>query len=165
MKLFAYGALMSPTHLKYINVSPLSRETAMLEGYELRFEKIQSHNPYYGAANIRKTLSLSKVFGVVYDITDEDLAIIDEREEYPTGYTRENITVQLLSGETIDAITYIAHPEMIAENLLPTKEYISLITESVDILPEEYIQLLNEIETLPEHLNINNLIEDNNKEV
>ncbi len=150
MKLFAYGALMSATHLKNINVTPLSRELAILDGYELRFEKKQSHNPYYGAANIRKSLPTSKVFGIVYDFSDKDIAIIDACEEYPTGYTREKITVSLLNGEQLEVTSYIAHPEMVADNLFPTKGYIHLIAESTDILPEEYIRLLHEIETLPE---------------
>lgn len=156
---------MSATHLKNIDVHPTSRQLASLEGYELRFEKKQSHNPYYGAANIRKTIPTAKVFGIVYDFSERDIAIIDAREEYPNGYTRETVSVQLLSGESIEVMTYIAHPDQIAENLLPTKSYVGLIAESVDILPEEYVGLLHEIETLPEHLDINTLIESDNKKI
>ncbi len=165
MKLFAYGALMSSTHLKRLEISPKIRMPAILEGYALRFEKRQSHNPYYGAANIQKSFPTSRVFGIVFDFSENDIRIIDEREEYPTGYTREVVTVKLLSGEDLEVQTYVAHPDKIANNLLPTKGYIDLITESTDILPEEYIQLLREMETLPDHLDSNTLVEYNDEEV
>ena len=150
MKVFAYGALMSPTHMKRIGVTPTLRIPAFLEGYALRFEKKQLHNPFYGAANIQKTIASTKVFGILLELSDKDIAIIDILEEYPIGYIKEIVTVTLMSGDKVEATAYIAHPEMVAENLLPTKEYVGLICESVDILPEEYLKLIREMKTLPD---------------
>ncbi len=148
MKYFAYGAMMSVTHMKQIGVDVSTRVPAYLSGHRLRFEKKDLFTIGMGSASINKTEKKDRVYGALYDLTDAEVDILDEKEEYPTGYTREPVTVMLQSGEKVAAFTYIAHPSMVEENLLPTREYIDLICESVDILPVAYIAEIRKNKTL-----------------
>lgn len=64
-------------------------------------------------------------------LTDEELAIMQEREVYTVGYTNNNIPISYevqgeLTGITIDML------EVFAEEMGVTMEYISLDTEGVD---------------------------------
>ena len=148
MKIFAYGALMSLQHLKKFGISYSLRIPVTAKGYTLHFEKVAKDHPQKGWANIAKGSNTDVVHGILYDIPGEGIAIIDVLEDYPHGYTRELITVTRENGQTIDAFAYIAHPEMIAENLLPTMEYVELLCESEDMLPPGYIQTLRLARTL-----------------
>jgi gamma-glutamylcyclotransferase (GGCT)/AIG2-like uncharacterized protein YtfP len=152
MKIFAYGALMSLTHLKRFEIPYSSRVGAILHGYELRFEKKAVNHPQKGWANIKKNPE-GHVHGILYEIPAKGVAIIDVREEYPNGYTREKVKVTLEDGKEVAAISYIARPEMIGDNLFPTEEYINLLCESKDLLPKEYIKQIKSTEVLEESLN------------
>ena len=150
MKLFAYGALMSKTHMDAIGIDHSTRQAASLPGYVLQFSKRQLHDPRIGAATIVKADPDDIVYGILYDLTDEAIAAIDIREEFPTGYTREPITVTLDNGSHVEAIAYIAHPDHIFDDLMPTAQYIRFLTESTDLLPEAYIAALKEVAHLKE---------------
>ncbi|MEK7571421.1 MAG: gamma-glutamylcyclotransferase family protein [Patescibacteria group bacterium] len=148
MKLFAYGALMSQTWMKHIGVDPSTRQAAFLPKYSLVFTKQAASHPQKGFATIISDNNKTGIHGILYELTDEDVKIIDKTEDYPIGYTREEVFVTLSSGDKVEATTYVATPFTLQENLLPTKEYIALITESKDLLPADYITKLMQTVTL-----------------
>lgn len=147
MKLFAYGALMSPAYTQLIGIDPSSRVGAVLENYKLSFTKQAKNNPQQGFATITEDTN-EKIYGIVYDLSEKDIAMIDKTEDYPIGYTREEVTVTMQNGEHMKVNTYIATPHTLHENLLPTKEYIGLICESTDLLPADYIENMKHVPTL-----------------
>jgi gamma-glutamylcyclotransferase (GGCT)/AIG2-like uncharacterized protein YtfP len=154
MKIFAYGALMSLQHMNHYALPFSSRIPAMAKGYRLVFEKKSLDHPLKGWANIRKSDSRDIVHGILYEISDVGVAMIDIREDYPHGYTREKVLVSLQNGETVEAVSYIAHPDMIQTGLFPTAEYVQLICESSDLLPEQYLQTIRLVKTLEEVTNV-----------
>ena len=97
-----------------------------------------------------------RVCGVVYDISEEDLANLDKREgyrpdrpRYRNSYVREKCQVTALDGEarTRTVWTYFAIPQ---ENPpLPNREYKDLIVSGANHweLPADYIAELERIET------------------
>jgi gamma-glutamylcyclotransferase len=149
MEIFAYGALMSATYMKKIGVHPSERMGGYVDGYKLVFEKKALDSSKKGYATIRPAAN-ERVYGILYAVSEKDIAILDQIEHYPTGYTREPVSVTLRSDEIVPAIAYIATPEMLQQNLKPSKEYMRLICESDDLLPKEYIERMQTVKTLEE---------------
>jgi gamma-glutamylcyclotransferase (GGCT)/AIG2-like uncharacterized protein YtfP len=99
-----------------------------------------------GTANIFPQLGLA-VWGIVYDVSDPDLIILDSYED---GYRRENVRVFRGEddGKPIEALTYIAHKEDNAP--LPNPEYKRLIVEGAKHwnIPEPYRLMLEGIKVV-----------------
>lgn len=139
---------MSAAEMKRMGIDSASRTPATVEGYELRFEKRASNNHQKGFANITVSDTRS-VHGILYDVADEDMGIIDKREN---EYTKKEVIATLKNGEKVKALAYVANPDVIFEDLLPSREYIQLICESEDLLPEDYLKAIRVLNTLEENL-------------
>ena len=143
MKLyFAYGSNMDPQRIqKRINRLP-SRESAVLIGYKLYFNKKADGKPGIGYANIMLTEGES-VYGILYQVTECELSKIDCHEGVYTGhYSRQEVTVLLEDKQEINAITYIACPDKIRNKLVPEKSYLAHLLAGKAYLPEEYVCFL-----------------------
>ncbi|MEM2057119.1 MAG: gamma-glutamylcyclotransferase family protein [Thermoproteota archaeon] len=144
---FAYGSYMNPDRMKERGVRFYKRIHAVLEGYRLEFNKLSSRNPMEGYANIIPNMS-EKVEGILYEIEEEGLKMLDRCEGYPQHYCRMKVTVKLDDGREIVAVTYIARPEKCRIGLKPTKEYLNHLLKGADLLSEEYYEKLSKVETL-----------------
>jgi len=88
------------------------------------------------------------VEGVLYDIADSDLKILDRYEGYPSHYERIKVVVRMDDGKMVEAVTYVAKPDKVREGLKPSKEYLNHLLKGCDLLSEEYCRKLRKLETL-----------------
>ena len=138
---FAYGSNLSEKRMRdERKIRYYSRKFAILKDYKLVFNKRSKDDPDIGYANIIKSQG-AFVEGALYEINDSDIHILDRCEGFPRHYDRITVT---LNGN-INAIAYIAQPEMINENAKPTKKYIEFLLEGKDLLSESYYEILKEI--------------------
>ena len=140
MKYFAYGSNMNPQKMKERNINYTERIPATLKGYTLRFNKIASRNPAEGFANIVLNVN-GVVEGVLYDLPDTDIEILDKYEGFPNHYDRKKVRVLAAAGEE-EALTYIARSDKTGEGLKPTKVYLNHLLAARDMLSEDYYERL-----------------------
>src|SRR3989338_1234302 len=137
---FAYGSNMSTKQVRERGIKPKRSFVAELRRHKLDFNKQGSDGS--GKANVERDES-NKVLGVVFEITQSDLAELDRYEGAPTHYGRKNVTVISEEGESCRAITYVAVRK--AEGLRPKAAYVRKIIEgAVEAgLPWTYIEPLH----------------------
>jgi gamma-glutamylcyclotransferase (GGCT)/AIG2-like uncharacterized protein YtfP len=142
IKYFAYGSNMDISRLSTRGVNPITRSKGTLKNWKLKFNKKASAGDW-SFANIEPSEGDS-VEGLVFDIKEGDLKLLDKFEGAPRHYRREILIVETYTEE-INCITYIAQPEHIVEGLLPQKDYIQFLINGSKMLSEEYQKMLNEI--------------------
>jgi gamma-glutamylcyclotransferase (GGCT)/AIG2-like uncharacterized protein YtfP len=71
-------------------------------------------NSNEGYANIIQD-EKSVVEGIIYEISDSDMAKLDCYEGYPFHYDRIKVRVKLDDGQEVKAVTYIAQPDKIGK--------------------------------------------------
>jgi hypothetical protein len=114
--------------------------TATLSDYNIVFNKLSIDKS--GKTNIAPE-EQQNVFGVLYEMSDEQLKMLDESEK---GYVRVPMIVDV-GGKPTEVQTYVAMEERISNDLLPTSEYLSyLIDGAVEHnFPKEYQTFLRSI--------------------
>ena len=120
---FAYGSNMNSERLRDRVGSVESGVKSILNGYEIRFDKI-SKKTNSGRANLILSEN-TRVEGVVFNLTEKQINDLDKNE---SGYHRENLKIETEKGGD-EAVTYIADTNMIKEGLQPEEEYLALILE------------------------------------
>jgi hypothetical protein len=115
---------------------------ARLPGYRFAIAR-HSRLRLCGTANIFPEPN-SEVWGIVYDVTEDDMRIMDRFED---GYSRTFISVHTEKGKlSSEVLVYIAPKE---EHVpLPNAEYKRLMIEGARHwrLPPEYLTMLEQIE-------------------
>jgi len=139
---------MSERHMKNEEVPYRSREHAVLNDFKLTFDKKAVNEPGFAYADILPQNS-SRVEGILYEIEDEGIEILDRVEGFPDHYKRDKINVITDKGEEKSAIVYRASEDMVDENLKPSGEYLGYMMQGRDLLSKEYTEkLLDYIDTL-----------------
>ena len=117
---------------------------ARLPGYRLAFTRY-SRPRRGGSADVVADDS-SEVWGVLYEVDDACLASMDKVEGVPHAYRREVVAVSTREGEPVQAITYVANK---TGEFRPNKSYVKVILRGARAhgLPEEYVRMLEQIET------------------
>jgi len=142
IKYFAYGSNMDMSRLSSRGVNPITRNKGTLKDWKLKFNKKASAGDW-SFANIEPSKG-DIVEGLVFEIKESDLKLLDKFEGAPRHYRREFLVVETYT-ETIKCITYIAQTEHVVEGLLPTKEYMEFLLNGAKMLSEEYQEMLNGI--------------------
>lgn len=142
MYYFAYGSNMNWPQMKQRCASARFVCVARLSGYQFAIAR-HSQLRKCGTANIFPDAG-SEVWGIVYDLDDDDLNRLDSFED---GYRREKIFV-VARGDgqhPLEALVYIAKKEDDAP--LPNREYKRLLVEGARHwqLPPEYSAMLEGI--------------------
>ncbi|MBU4501193.1 MAG: gamma-glutamylcyclotransferase [Nanoarchaeota archaeon] len=148
---FAYGSNMLLSQigkrLKNPDLSPCC--VVYAEDRTLIFPR-KSDKQKGGVASIEEKKD-DKVFGAVFEITDEELKKLDSFEGYKKGcknnrYEHREIELKKEDGTIIRAITYVANKKGI---YLPSQYYMNKIIRGATEckLPETYIQKLKRIKT------------------
>ena len=140
---FAYGSNMSSVRLKKRISSVQVIDTAVLNGYSLKWNKygkdgsakcnIENHETQY-------------VLGVVYQIRNEDILQLDN---YEVGYDRMSISVNsIVMNNEYSVITYISQKTRF--DIYPFKWYKNhvLIGAIEHKLPNDYIKLLRDTKSI-----------------
>lgn len=147
---FAYGSNISEKRMREERkINFISRKFAILKDYKIVFNKVSKNNVYLGYANIVESEG-DFVEGALYEINPFDLDIINKFEganTKPNHYYRAIVNV-ICEGESVYAITYIANPIMIRENIKPDKKYLNYILEGKDIFSNEYYENLKSTITI-----------------
>lgn len=146
MKYFAYGSNMDQEQMGKRCPSSKLLGKAVLKDHKLAFT-IFSPKRQCGCADIVKSEG-DEAWGLLYELTKEDLASLDRVEAHPDKYKRFQAIVLDEEGKVCEAETYeVVHKE--AEFLPPSKHYLGLLQKAADHFnfPESYKFSLNSILT------------------
>jgi gamma-glutamylcyclotransferase len=142
---FAYGSNMDTERIrddKRLAYLPKA-QSACLKKWRLRFNKMATRpkdlHARIGWANIVNGRSNESVHGVLYEVTAQDLARLDDIEN---GYCRAEVVVRLPDGNDANAVTYVACEELVKTGLRPTREYLNHLLAGAVFLPPAYVRLL-----------------------
>lgn len=147
-KYFAYGSNCNPDVLEKKGVAFTSRRQAVLPGYRLLFNKksLRERLPdSIGFPNINECPDGS-VEGILYDFPDEHLSALDESERSPDHYGRIEVVVKTDSG-TESCWTYKAQPQMVADGLVPSRNYLNHILAGREFLSAQYLEAIDQSRT------------------
>lgn len=131
---FGFGSNMSLASLRAKGVVPLRSQSAVLNGWRLRFNVQHFFRNEGGVGNIERTDNPNdQVFGVLHEFEDDALTKLDVAEAYGYGYDRITIQVEVSGGTSIthpiSALTYMGMPEFIDNSCLPSRRYLNIILE------------------------------------
>lgn len=153
MLYFAYGSNLEWFQMKERCPSASFLGKAILKGYRFDFTR-KSANRGCGVMDIVKD-EREQVWGVIYQIDEQDLGKLDKTEGYSAGrqknaYQRIECTVfeDGIVEKPITAKTYEVL-EKAPETILPNQAYKSLIVNGAVFwhLPEDYLDQLRSIRT------------------
>lgn len=139
MKYFAYGSNMDPRTMADACPGATPLGAGRLDGYRLEFN-VYSDQWQGGAANIEPDPD-AHVWGVVWDVSEEDLAALDTFSGHPTFFRQEHVVVGTTDG-SIECVTYrVAHQKGYVR---PTDAYINRIRAAIRLqgLPVEAADIL-----------------------
>lgn len=144
---FAYGSNMAPNVI--VTLCPGSRflGAACLADYRLAFTR-RSRKTGTGVADIVQAPGQT-VWGVLYEIRDDELAAIDRKEGYDWAYTRIVLPVRLrVGGPERTAVIYTVRSKDPTE-IPPSRQYLDRIIAAARRrgLPGTYIQQLESVST------------------
>ena len=134
---FAYGSNLDPERKENRTGGIREARRARLSGFRFAFNKKGDDGS--GKANIVAD-EWAETWGVAYLCSPEALETLDRMEGVPNHYWRQSGQVVLETGETIDAITYVAHPDKVSERLRPSAEYLQHVLRGIRYhqLPEPH---------------------------
>lgn len=147
MKYFAYGSNMNQEQMKSRCPDSKLIGLTFLSDYKIAFT-IFSKIRNCGCADIIKS-SGDKVWGLLYEISESDLANLDKAEGHPKHYKRFQVEVSNKNGEVCTAESY----EVVTKKgdfLKPSKHYIGLMIDAASRFgfPNDYQGLLSQIPTI-----------------
>jgi cation transport regulator ChaC len=150
VKYFAYGSNLDQVQMAQRCPGARLIGSAQLANHRICFPR---RSPVRGCAVASfEAHKGGVVWGVIYELDDDDLRRLDEREGFdsvnPTAvnrYCRVDVTVQRAGGERVAAVAYVAVPE---ENPgRPSATYLKHIIEgaAAHSFPDDYIETLRAI--------------------
>lgn len=146
VKYFAYGSNMSPKVI--LETCPTHKVVgrARLKDYRLAFTR-KSIRSDSGVADIVHAPGMT-VWGVLYEIDENEVTALDRKEGYGSAYTRIEIDVILRGEVTQRAITYTVISKE-SDEIPPSPEYLHILIEGARSrkLPEYYIAFLRSLTT------------------
>lgn len=142
---FAYGSNLSINQLRRRCLQSKPLEIGSLKGYRLDFTRYSS-GWSGGVADIVVDPD-NEVWGLIYELSAEDLHCLDDYEGYPDVYTRFQISIKTLTGSISDVWVYT----VVRKNnfIPPTKAYMEMIKNAASEhqFPKTYRSYLDTIET------------------
>jgi gamma-glutamylcyclotransferase (GGCT)/AIG2-like uncharacterized protein YtfP len=136
MNYFAYGSNMSFEHMRRLCGRHFTVLGAgSLPGFELGAD-------LRGYINIKKNPS-TKVMGVLYDLDQEALSILDEFEGYPEVFSREIVEVIDSENEKYNSWVYLENAGQFGGSFVKEEYLRRVISGAVENhLPAEWVQFL-----------------------
>jgi gamma-glutamylcyclotransferase len=147
-KYFAYGTNCNLAVMEQKGIRFTARQRAVLDGFRLRFNKRSSRESLperIGFANIEEDQE-GTVEGILYDLGVDGLETLDETERHQSHYDRIRVVVNADSGSE-ECWTYKARPEVVAEGLVPSRNYINHILAGQEFLSQQYFDALDQSQT------------------
>jgi gamma-glutamylcyclotransferase len=137
---FAYGSNMDPAQMDSRAPGATVVGPGRLDGFRLEFS-IYSSGWDGGVANLEPD-EKAHVWGVLWDVSDDDLRALDTYEGHPTFYRREDVTVAGPAG-SVEACTYrVAHQKGFVP---PTDRYLHRVVSAIRLhgLPPEALDAVD----------------------
>ena len=141
---FAYGSNMSAARMKQRLGWEAPRRAATLKDFQLVFDQAGFNDPSWSPANIRSDQG-GLVEGIVYEVKEKDLKILDGYEKY---YQRLEVKVMAAQEKKLDAVTYLSKKNRWEKP--PTQEYLNFLLEGKSFLSWKYFDELSRIQVIPE---------------
>ena len=141
---FAYGSNMSAARIKQRLGWEAPRRVATLRDFQLVFDQAGFNDPSWSPANIRSERE-GLVEGMVYEVEEKDLKILDGYEKY---YQRLGVKVIAAQEKKMDAVTHLSKKSLGEKP--PTQEYLNFLLEGKSFLSREYFDKLSRIQVIPE---------------
>lgn len=114
MVYFAYGSNLSLEQIKRRCPEAIPMVGVYLENYKLVYNKYADIIPCQG----------ERVYGAIYELSINDLKILDEFEGYPHLYEKIDLKVQDSNGIFYETFAYV----MVEKgNKLPEEDYLDII--------------------------------------
>jgi gamma-glutamylcyclotransferase (GGCT)/AIG2-like uncharacterized protein YtfP len=141
---FAYGSNLDIERMHERTGAVREPRLACLHGYRLAFNKLGNNGT--GKGNIVPSAG-RKVWGVIYQCTDDELAKLDRKEGVRLGHYT-HVTVEVESdSKWIQVDTFVAGQAYLHAGLLPAADYLARIIKGARHhgLPEDYIAEIERI--------------------
>lgn len=144
MYYFAYGSNMSLKRMIDRGLNPKNQEVAFLDNYKFLINKKSYKDPNIGYANVKPSNG-DVVEGVLYEISNSDIKLLDKYEGFPKHYNKETLYLRRYNGYFVESVVYIANDNWTSpEQLKTTNEYKNYILEGKKWISEKYYKFLNE---------------------
>lgn len=143
MNYFAYGTLLDVDHMRQFCPSARAVGVMRLDGYELGFATCA--DPSRGGCTLEPTPD-GTVLGVQYELSDADMARLDEVSGVPAGHwARKRVTVRDADGRAVTTTTYVIPNS--SGRYAPLDTYVAPILKgATDFgLPASYVARLREL--------------------
>jgi len=143
MMYFAYGSNMDFEQMRQRCPGCEVIGNARLPHYAMSFTR-WSRSWKSGTADILPEKDRT-VYGVLYDLSFEDLKKMDKVADYPNSYVRQDIAV-LCEDSPLPALTYVARRQGVFS---PSRSYLKRMVQGAQKhqLPEDYVSFLKSIRT------------------
>jgi hypothetical protein len=140
---FAYASNMEPSQIQARCPDHRFFSVAKAEHYAIAFTR-WSRSWNSGTADILPARG-KEVFGVLYEVSLDDVKRLDRFTASPQAYVRSDILVKA-GKERFPAMTYVAVREGV---FLPSRKYLDQIVKGAEVfkLPKKYIEHLRTIKT------------------
>lgn len=100
---------------------------AVLPDYELRFGR-HSHGRKDGVLDVWPARGY-EVPGVLFEVSDGDLFVLDRKEGHPNAYQRQTVLVRKPDGSAVHAITYVGLVEDREPFERPDSKYLDVVRQ------------------------------------
>jgi gamma-glutamylcyclotransferase len=150
---FAYGSNMqTATFGGRRGITPVSAHTARAPGWRLVLDKPPLLGPAPGFANLVPDAGAA-VFGVVYEISADDMAHVELTEGVAIdNYRRTKIDVVPLAAVPAPSRAFTLVSDKRTPDLRPSARYMALLIDGAEEhgLPDEWITMLRAVPTVAE---------------
>ena len=137
---FAFGSNMNPVRMRERKAFFTVRVAAKLPEHKMSFSFRRPDG--CGSGNIRPKKN-SVVYGALYTLDEGGLDKLDMFEMVDQGcYRRQQVTVETLDGQMVEATTYVVTEEFYQEGLVPRRDYLNHCLASKDVVPADYYAFL-----------------------
>ena len=146
MKIFCYGSNMNTERITERCSSSRFISRAKISGYKLVFNKRSKDKS--GKANLVYTGDKSLVWGVIFDISEDQKPLLDAAEGLGKGYDEYKLRVINDLEQEIECVCYIAtDSKYLDDNLKPHDWYgdFCLLGAKEHNLPKEWILTLEQL--------------------
>jgi gamma-glutamylcyclotransferase (GGCT)/AIG2-like uncharacterized protein YtfP len=137
---FAYGSNMDPLHMSKRVPAAEAIGPGRLDGFRLTFN-VYSTEWEGGAANLELDEN-AHVWGVLWEVPDDQLSGLDAYQGHPTFFRREDVAALGPSGQVIAWTYRVAHQEGYVR---PTDSYLLCLRSAIRIngLPPDALDILD----------------------
>jgi gamma-glutamylcyclotransferase (GGCT)/AIG2-like uncharacterized protein YtfP len=142
IRYFAYGSNMTTQVMESLCPKHHFLGVARLDGFRLAFTR-RSIRTGTGVADVIPARD-DTVWGVLYDIEDDELTAIDRKEGYGWAYTRVMLPVLLEAGGQGQAAVVYTVLVKEPEQVLPSRHYLDQLIAGAHErrLPDAYVEKL-----------------------